>query len=126
MNPHARAFLILLMGIGVGVASGLFGVGGGTLLVPLLVLLFGYDQHAAQGTSLVALVPPTGLLAFLNYAHAGEVNWMAGFWIMPAVFLGSMAGAHFAEELSSRRLRRAVAILLFAIGVWESLSVFRK
>jgi uncharacterized membrane protein YfcA len=110
----------------VGVASGLFGVGGGTLFVPLLVLLFGYDQHVAQGTSLVAMVPPTGLLAFLTYVQAGKVNWTAGWWIMPGVFLGGMVGAHFAGELTSRRLRRAVAVLIFVIGVWGVLSVFGK
>jgi uncharacterized membrane protein YfcA len=71
------------------------------------------------------LVPPTGLLAFLNYASAGKVNWTVGLWIMPGVFLGAMAGAHFAEELSSRNLRRAVAGMLFAIGVWEASSLLR-
>jgi uncharacterized protein len=99
---------------------------GGTLFVPLLVLLFGYDQHVAQGTSLVAMVPPTGLLAFLTYVHAGQVNWTAGWWIMPGIFLGGTVGAHLAEELTSRRLRRVVAVLIFVIGVWEASSVFRK
>ena len=83
MNPRARLSLILLMAFVVGVAGGLFGVGGGVLLVPLLVIVFGFEQHCAQGTSLVALVPPTGLLAFINYARAGEVNWTGGLLIMP-------------------------------------------
>jgi hypothetical protein len=96
------------------------------LLVPLLVLVLGFDQHVAQGTSLVALVPPTGLLAFLNYATAGKVDWTVGLWIMPGVFLGAMAGATFAEELSSRILRRAVAVLLLVIGVWEASPILRK
>ena len=74
MNSNKRLFLIFLMAFGVGLAGGLFGVGGGVLLVPVLVVVFGFDQHLAQGTSLVAMVPPTGLLAFLNYAAAGEVR----------------------------------------------------
>lgn len=114
-----------MMSICVGVASGLFGVGGGVLLVPLLVLLFGFDQHVAQGTSLVALVPPTGLLAFLNYAAAEKVAWTAGMWIMPGVVLGGTVDAHFAEELSSRRLRRVVAVLILAIGAWETVFSVR-
>jgi len=126
MNSQLRFLLIFLMASIVGVASGMFGVGGGTLLVPLLVLVLGFDQHIAQGTSLVALVPPTGLLAFLNYASAGKVDWTVGLWIMPGVFLGALAGAHFAEELSSRILRRAVAVLLLAIGVWEASPILRK
>ena len=126
MNSHTRLFLILLMSCGVGVAGGLFGVGGGVLLVPLLVLVFGFEQHRAQGTSLVALVPPTGLLAFLNYASAGKVDWTVGLWIMPGVFFGAMAGTRLAQELSSERLRRGVAVLMFAIGVWEASSAWRK
>ena len=126
MNPNARLFLILPMAFCVGVMGGLFGIGGGALLVPLLVLVFRYEQHLAQGTSLVALVPPTGLLAFLNYAHAGEVDWTVGLLIMPGVFFGAMAGTRLAQKLSSHGLRRAVAVLVFAIGVWEASSAARK
>jgi uncharacterized protein len=126
MKFDKRQFFIFLMAFGVGLAGGLFGVGGGVLLVPMLVVLFGYEQHTAQGTSLVAMVPPTGLLAFLNYATAGEVNWTAGLWIMPGVFFGAMAGSRLANRLSSERLRRVVAILVFAIGLWEASAVLRR
>jgi uncharacterized membrane protein YfcA len=104
----------------------LVGIGGGALLVPLLVLAFGFDQHRAQGTSLVALVLPTGLLAFLNYARAGEVNWTIGLLIMPGVFFGAMAGTRLAQRLSTQGLRRAVAVVAFAIGLWEVSSVWRR
>jgi uncharacterized protein len=126
MNQRARPWLIFLMATVVGVVGGLFGSGGGTLLVPALVLLFGFEQHRAQGTSLVALVPPTGLLAFLNYAKAGEVNWTAGLLIMPGVFFGAMAGTRLAEHLPPHRLRRVVAVLVFAMGAWEAASAWRK
>ena len=110
MKSPRAAVIDLLMACCVGVASGLFGIGGGVLLVPLLVLVFGFEQHRAQGTSLVALVPPTGLLAFLNYARAGEVNWTVGLLIMPGVFFGAMAGTRLAQKLSAHGLRRAVAV----------------
>ncbi len=126
MNSAARLFLILLMAVGVGVTSGLFGIGGGALLVPLLVLLFRFEQHHAQGTSMIALVPPTGLLAFLNYSHAHEVNWTVGLLIMPGVFLGAMAGTRLAQKLSSEGLRRTVAVVVFVIGLWEISSPWRK
>jgi uncharacterized protein len=126
VNLYTRLFLILLMASCVGVAGGLFGIGGGALLVPLLVLVFGFEQHRAQGTSLVALVPPTGLLAFLNYAHAGEVDWTVGLLIMPGVFVGAMAGTRLAQKLSTEGLRRAVAVVVFAIGLWEVSSMWRK
>jgi uncharacterized membrane protein YfcA len=126
MISYKRSFFIFGMALCVGLASGLFGVGGGVLLVPMLVVVFGYDQHTAQGTSLVAMVPPTGLLAFLNYAAAGEVNWTAGLWIIPGVFFGAVAGSRLANKLSADGLRRIVAVLVFAIGLWEVSSVLRK
>ncbi len=71
-NRRLQLLGVLALGTGVGVMAGLLGVGGGALLVPLLVLLFDFQQHRAQGTSLVALVPPTGALAFLVYYKAGQ------------------------------------------------------
>ncbi len=120
----ARLLLILLVATGVGVCAGLFGVGGGVLLVPLLVLLFAFDQHVAQGTSLVALVAPVSLLAFLNYARVHEVNWTVGLLIMPGVFLGGLVGSRFAQKLSPRRMKRVFAALLFLLGVWQVASAW--
>ncbi len=119
-----RLALILLLSTGVGVMSGLFGVGGGVLLVPLLVLLFGFEQHRAQGTSLVALVPPTGLLAFLNYARADNVDWKVGLLLMPGVFLGGMLGSRMAQTLSPQWMRRIFAVLLFILGAWQAVSAW--
>jgi uncharacterized membrane protein YfcA len=124
LNPHLRLFFIFLVACGVGVAGGLFGIGGGILLVPLLVLLFGFEQHKAQGTSLVALVPPTGLLGFLNYARHGEVNWPYGLLIMPGVFLGGMFGSKLAQRLSPRRMRMMFAGFLFVLGAWQAVMAW--
>src|SRR5438034_561837 len=68
-----------------GIASGMFGIGGGVLLVPLLGLLFSFSQHRAQGTSLVALIPPTGALALVAYARDGFVSWRTGNKAIPRV-----------------------------------------
>lgn len=111
---------ILGMAFAVGILGGLFGIGGGVVLVPLLVLLFHFEQHKAQGTSLVALVPPTGLLAFLNYAQAGAVNWKTGLLLMPGMFLGGIAGSHLAQRISPRWMRRGFAAFLFALGAWQA------
>jgi uncharacterized membrane protein YfcA len=124
-SSNVRSFLILFSASCVGILAGLLGVGGGALLVPMLVFAFGFDQHRAQGTSLVALVPPTGLLAFLNYAVAKQVDWVIGILIMPGVFLGAMGGARLAQELSPDRLRRAFAALVLLLGAWEVLSAWR-
>ncbi len=111
---------------GVGVVAGLFGVGGGILLVPLLVLLFGFEQHRAQGVSLEALVPPTGLLAFLNYARAGEVDWKVGLVVMPGMIAGALLGGRLALRISPQRMRRMFAALLFLLGAWQALSTWAR
>jgi hypothetical protein len=118
----AQILSIFLVACAVGVMGGMFGVGGGVMLVPLLVLLFHFDQHTAQGTSLVALVPPTGLLAFLNYWHAGDVRFQVGFLLMPGVFLGALAGSKLALWLSPRGMRRVFAVFLFVLGSWQVIS----
>jgi uncharacterized membrane protein YfcA len=103
----------------VGVASGLFGIGGGVLLVPLLVLIHHYEQHRAQGTSLIALCFPTGLLAFIAYYRAHAVSVPTGLLIIPGVFFGGILGGRLAVNLSAARLRRVVAVILFILGAWQ-------
>ena len=107
-----------------GIASGMFGIGGGVLLVPLLVLLYGFSQHRAQGTSLVALIPPTGVLALLAYAKEGFVSWKAGLLLIPGVFLGGVLGGQLAEKLQPQRMRQVFAGILFALGTWQALSAW--
>jgi uncharacterized protein len=123
-DGRIKLFLILLVACFVGVAAGLFGVGGGVLLVPLLVLLFGFEQHTAQGTSLIALVAPVGILAFMNYANAHEVNWTVGLLIMPGIFVGGLLGGKLAQKISPRRMRQAFAVFLFVLGVWQIASAW--
>jgi uncharacterized membrane protein YfcA len=117
-----RLAQVFVLACGVGVLSGLFGVGGGILLVPLLVVVLGFEQHVAQGTSLVALVPPTGLLAFLNYQRAGEVDWKVGLLIMPGIFLGGLIGSRLALRFAPREMRRIFAVLLLPICAWQLFS----
>jgi len=109
-----------------GVAAGMVGIGGGVLLVPFLGLLFGFPQHLAQGTSLVALIPPTGLLAFLAYAQAGYVNWQAGLLLIPGVFGGGILGAALARRLNPRRMRQVFAALMLVLGLWQVFSAWGR
>ena len=121
----ARNAGILFVAALCGVAAGMVGVGGGVLLVPLLGLFFGFSQHRAQGTSLVALIPPTGLLAFLAYAKAGYVHWLAGLLLIPGVFLGGILGALLARRLNPRRMRQVFAALMLILGLWQAFSAWR-
>jgi uncharacterized membrane protein YfcA len=109
-----------------GIAAGLVGIGGGVLLVPLLGLFFGFSQHRAQGTSLVALIPPTGLLAFLAYAKAGDVAWQTGLLLIPGVFIGGILGGQIARRLNPLRMRRVFSALMFLLGAWQVFSAVRS
>ncbi len=107
-----------------GVASGLFGIGGGVLLVPFLALFFAFGQHRAQGTSLIALIPPTGLLAFLAYARADFVSWKTGLLLIPGVFAGGILGGSLAKRLEPQRMRQVFAGLMFILGVWQATTAW--
>lgn len=119
-----RAVGILAVASVCGVASGMFGIAGGVLLVPLLGLLFAFSQHRAQGTSLVALIPPTGALALIAYSRAGFVSWRTGLLLIPGVFLGGIAGGYLATKIKPRRMRQVFAAILFTLGAWQALSAW--
>src|SRR5260370_37765999 len=88
MGRSVAIFVVACVG---GVASGMFGVGGGVLLVPLLGLLFAFRQHRAQGTSLVALIFPTRMLGLMADSKQGIVSWKTGFLLVPGIFLVGLA-----------------------------------
>ncbi|HEU0131777.1 MAG TPA: sulfite exporter TauE/SafE family protein [Mycobacteriales bacterium] len=113
------AFVLTTLGLGLlaGVLSGIFGIGGGVVIVPGLVLLLGMSQKTATGTSLLALLLPVGVLAVRAYARAGHVDVWAGLLVAAGVFAGSLAGATFALGRSEATLRRLFAVLLVALAV---------
>ncbi len=109
--------LYVLVGVVGGVFSGAFGVGGGTVLVPAFVLLFGLTQHDAQGTALAVMLPPVFLLAVLRYYWAGHVKVPMALIIAVAFTMGAWLGAHFIQNVSDVNLRRAFGIYLVLIGL---------
>jgi len=120
-----RTIGFLLAGVVGGISSGMFGIGGGIVIVPIFGLLLAFDQHKAQGTSLVALIPPTGLLAVMAYAKAGYVSWFTGALLIPGLFLGGILGAKLAKRIEPRQMRRVFAVLLFLLGAWQTFGVWR-
>jgi uncharacterized protein len=109
--------LYLTVGLIGGLVSGAFGIGGGTIMVPVLVLLFGLTQHQAQGTSLAVMLPPVFLLAVLRYYWAGNVKVQMAIFIALGFIFGAFLGAHFIQGVSDTSLKRAFGIFLTVIGI---------
>jgi uncharacterized protein len=109
--------LYLLLGFVAGVLGGLIGLGGGVIIVPALVFLFGFSQHRAQGTTLALMVPPIGLLAAWVYYKQGYVDLKVALLICVGFFLGGLLGAKVATSLSNAVLEKVfgVALLLIAL-----------
>src|SRR4051812_10394820 len=99
------AFVVL--GLAAGVLSGLMGLGGGVIIIPALVYLFGFEQHRASGTTLALMIPPIGVLAALEYYHQGFVDVRAAAWICAGFVIGGLIGARFATSLPAVTLQRA-------------------
>ena len=99
--------LIILLGFGVGVLVGLFGIGGGIVLVPALVYLARMDQHLAQGTSLFILLPPLGLGALFTYWKNRDVDLRAGILCALGILAGSYLGSSVAIPMTPQHLQGA-------------------
>jgi uncharacterized membrane protein YfcA len=109
-------WMILLIGLVVGLASGVVGIGGGILFVPALIWLLGMDQHKAQGTSLGALLLPVGIFAFLEYYRKGNADVRVAALLAAGFLVGGYFGAVGAHHISDLWLRRVFAITLVVIG----------
>jgi uncharacterized membrane protein YfcA len=117
MNKMEFTTIILLLFIGLmaGILSGLIGVGGGIIIVPLLVL-YGFTQHQAQGTSLAALLPPVTLLAVLTYHKAGHINWKYAIIISVIFIIGGYLGSKIAIAIDQKTLKKVFGVILLLIA----------
>lgn len=115
----ARMWIVggLVVGIIVGVFSGLVGVGGGVLLVPILIYGFKMNQKLAQGTSLAMLLPPTGILAFMEYYKTGNTDLKLGLLIALGVVVGGYFGGLWAQQIPVNILRKFFAVFLAVVAV---------
>ncbi len=112
----ANSFLYVVIGAFAGIVSGLIGIGGGIIIVPCLIFIFGFSQHAAQGTTLAMLIPPIGILAALTYYKQGYVNLPVAGLICLGFVLGGYFGAKIAVGLSEVVLRKFFGVCLLAIA----------
>jgi uncharacterized protein len=112
-----NVILYLLLGMAAGVLSGLIGLGGGTIIIPALVLLFGFTELKAQGTTLALMIPPIGILAALIYYKKGFVDLGAAGLICLGFVFGGLFGAKIAVGLPNVVLQRAFGIFLFFVSL---------
>jgi uncharacterized membrane protein YfcA len=108
------------IGVAAGLLGGFVGVGGGIIIIPLLILMFGYDQLKAQGTSLAILLPPIGLLGFLQYWRNPEVqiNMAAALIIALTFMVGAHFGGKWANMLDGDVMRRVFSVFLAVVSVY--------
>jgi uncharacterized protein len=109
--------LVGLLGLGAGLVSGLFGVGGAIVIIPGLVLITKMPQHTAHGTSLAALLLPVGLLGTLEYYKRGQVNIAFAAVIAGGLLVGAYFGARYAGTISDVMLRKAFGVFLLIVSV---------
>lgn len=109
--------IYIAIGLGAGVLSGLFGIGGGIVIVPALLYLARFQPSTATGTSLGALLLPVGALGAWEYYRKGHLQLDASLWIAAGLFFGAWVGARLAQDLSPLQLKRAFAVLLVVVGV---------
>ncbi|MBN1409292.1 MAG: sulfite exporter TauE/SafE family protein [Spirochaetales bacterium] len=109
--------LYIILGILVGFLSGMIGIGGGIILVPALVLLFGLTQHEAQGTTVALMVPPIGLLAAWTYYKNGFVDIKIAIFVCIGFVLGSFLGANLVVGIPEVILKKGFGIVLVLVAI---------
>ena len=108
--------VLILVGVAVGVFSGLMGLGGGSVMIPVMVLGFGITQQKAHGTSLAVMCVPVVLPAVLKYWRHGNVDWRIALWMAAGFVIGSFFGAVVANRMSVGALKLVFGFLLIYVA----------
>jgi len=109
-------FLYIAAGTFAGAVGGFLGLGGGLIVIPILVYLFGFSQHTAQGTTLAMMIPPIGILAALAYYKQGHVNLAAAGLLCLGFVFGAYLGAKFAVNIPEMVLKKVFGVFLLAVA----------
>jgi len=128
MTPGLILTLILI-GLAAGWLSGFVGIGGGVIIVPALVYILGLTQHQAQGTSLLLMLPPIGILAVVNYYKAGQINWMYGIIIAAAFIAGGYFGSKISLKLSPGLVKLCFGVIMAYVAImmiWSGYNLYRN
>jgi len=116
--------ILILIGLLAGALSGFVGIGGGIIVVPALVYLLGLSQFEAQGTSLLLMLPPIGILAVLNYYQTGVVNWKYATVIALTFVVGGYFGSKITLKLDETLVKLIFGILMLLVAIKMIISGF--
>jgi uncharacterized membrane protein YfcA len=117
-----KEILYVILGLTAGTLSGMFGIGGGVILIPGLVFLAGLSQHEAQGTTLAIMLLPIGLLAVMKYYQSGHIHFYITAFICLGFLIGGLLGASLAVSLPSPILKKLFGMFLAVIAVYTIFS----
>ena len=116
-NFMKDVIIYIIIGSFAGTLSGLFGIGGGIIIIPALIFLEGFTQLKAQGTSLIAMLPPVGILAFMEYNKKGNTDIVAGIIICVAMVICAKFGSQLANILPMNIMKKAFGIFIILVGI---------
>lgn len=108
--------ILLLVGLVAGLLSGMVGIGGGIIIVPVLVYFLGFTQHQAQGTTLFMFLLPIGVLGVFNYYKAGHVDWKTACIMATTFIIGSYFGSKFAIKLDQTTIKKIFGVIIILLG----------
>jgi hypothetical protein len=111
----------IALGLVAGLVGGLFGVGGGIVVVPGLVLWLRFNQHRASGTSVATIIASAGA-ALISFSGTGSVDWQAAALIAPGAIVGAAIGARILHLIPAKALSRAFSMLLLVAAVRMAIS----
>ena len=110
--------ILIIIGLSAGILSGLVGVGGGIIMVPLFVLFLGLTQQNAQGLSLAVMLPPVTFLAVYNYQKAGGgIDWRVALTVSLLFVIGGFIGSKIALQIDQRMLRKVFGFLMLIVAI---------
>lgn len=108
--------ILLTVGLAAGFLSGLVGIGGGIIIVPVLVYFLGFSQHQAQGTTLFMFLLPIGVLGVLNYHKQGYVDYKTALIVCSTFIFGSYFGSKFAISLDQKTIKQVFGVIIILLG----------
>lgn len=114
----ATILILIIIGLLAGILSGLIGIGGGIIMVPLFVFFLGLTQHNAQGLSLAVMLPPVTFLAVYNYHNSGDgIDWKVALIVSALFIIGGFLGSKMALQIDQRILKKIFGILMLIVAL---------